>query len=59
MPVPHERLEQETVTDPGGTYSGSLTCACGWTGSVSQHPNRQSAEASLEAVWALHAVADP
>lgn len=56
--MPHERVEQHTVAASDGTFGGVLVCACGWTGSVNQHPNRESAEASMEAVWALHAVAD-
>jgi len=51
----HVEVARETASRMDGTWSGSVTCLCGWAKIIQDHQSRESAAISLRAAWIVHA----
>ena len=50
----HKEVDRQTAAQPDGTWEGSVTCTCGWTGDVSGRNSPELAALALQVAWIRH-----
>jgi hypothetical protein len=52
----HTEASRTTVERPDGTWSGAVTCACGWRRLVTDRPNEDAVDLALHGAWVVHSM---
>jgi hypothetical protein len=50
----HTEARRQTTEQPDGTWSGTLTCVCGWKRVVTDRPNEDAVDLALHGAWVAH-----
>jgi hypothetical protein len=50
----HAESSRMATELPGGSWSGMLTCECGWERMVTDLPNEDAVDLALHGAWVVH-----
>jgi hypothetical protein len=50
----HAEASRMATEQPDGSWSGALTCVCGWERVVTDRPNEDAVDLALHGAWAFH-----
>ena len=50
----HNVTTRDVGADGDEAWQGTISCACGWDWSVTNHPSAESAAIALQAHWLQH-----